>query len=539
MSNNLSDDLSVAIIKKAPIGFILFDNEQHVIFCNEILEQFTGFSIDEILKSNLFDLIIKDKKYINISKNKIDNAVKKSFDDLDINFIRKNGKTGVLHISGSGFDIADNKYILLVIQDVTKKKEFDKVIESTYDNIMQSTIDLDAALKKIKEQRRVLEDYKSKIEHELKVAKTVQKSIIPKNFLENDNISIWGVSLPNEELGGDYFDFFQPSESKLGILIADVSGHGVPSALITTMIKVYFEKYAKEFIETENVLSHVNSEVTRTLQETGFYLTAFYSIIDLDTMVIASTCAGHDFAVCLDPEKNEIIQLGKTEKGTIIGSFAEAEYDSSYYQLEKGNKILFFTDGITEARNKTGEFYGLERVIDLLKKNKNLNPKQFIEKLIEDIDHFSVEASSGDDRTVIMVDVLNIPKPEDVSPLELKRIVDQAFKNGRRYVKQKQYSAAINEFSKILKFDKNSSGAYSYLGQVFGVFGDLKKAEEFLSKSIELNQSYVQGYYFLGIVLYKQKKYKDAKDCWLKLKSLAGDFKNVNDYIDKLAQLGY
>jgi hypothetical protein len=371
------------------------------------------------------------------------------------------------------------------------------------------------------------------------VAKTVQKSIEPKEFLENKYISVWGVSIPDEELGGDYFDFFEPMESKLGILIADVSGHGVPSALITTMIKVYFEKYAKDFIETEKVLSHVNSEVTRTLQETGFYLTAFYSIIDLDTMVITSTCAGHDFAICYDPKKDEVIQLGKTEKGTIIGSFAEAEYDSSLYQLEAGNKVLFFTDGITEARNKSGEFYGIEKVIRLLKNNKELGPHEFIDKLIEDVDEFSRESTAGDDRTVIMVDILNIPQPEEMEPTELKRIIDTAFKNGRRYVKQKQYGAAINEFLKIIKFDKNSSGAYSYLGQVFGVFGDLEKAENYLTAAIGINDSYVQGYYFLGIVLFKQKKYKEAKESWLKLKSLAGDFKNVNEYIDKIAKMGF
>ncbi len=539
MSDNVNIDLQAAIIQKASIGFVLLDSDKKVIFINSVIDRITGFPQEELKGSDFFGLLVKDPKYLNLVKTKLDHVAKRPFDDLDLNIVKKNGSPAILHIIGSVFEDEGAHYTMLVVQDVTKKKEFEKVIESTYDNIMQSTIDLDAALKKIKEQRRVLEDYKAKIEHELKVAKTVQKSIIPREFLENEYISVWGVSIPDEELGGDYFDFFSPTESKLGILIADVSGHGVPSALITTMIKVYFEKYAKEFIETEKVLSHVNSEVTRTLQETGFYLTAFYSILDLDTMVITSTCAGHDFAVCYDPGKDEVIQLGKTEKGTIIGSFAEAEYDSSLYQLETGNKVLYFTDGITEARNKNGEFYGIERVIDLLKKNKELRPREFINRLIEDVDAFSTESTAGDDRTVIMIDILGVPQPDGLGQQELKKIIDTAFKNGRRYVKQKQYSAAINEFLKIIKFDKNSSGAYSYLGQVFGVSGDLVKAEDYLSRAIKLNDSYVQGYYFLGIVLFKQKKYKEAKECWLKLKSLAGDFKNVNDYIEKITKMGF
>jgi serine phosphatase RsbU (regulator of sigma subunit) len=427
----------------------------------------------------------------------------------------------------------------MIAEDITKKKEFEKVIESTYDNIMQSTIDLDAALKKIKEQRRVLEEYKSKMEQELTVAKSVQKTIIPKEFLSNENVRVWGVSIPNTELGGDYFDFFYPDDSKMGILIADVSGHGVPSALITTMIKVYFERYAKEFVEPERVFSLINNEVTKTLQETGFYFTAFYSILDLDTMIINSTCAGHDFAICYDPKRDRIYELGKTDKGTIIGTFEEAEYDSTMFQLEKGYKIIYFTDGITEARNKQGDFFGIEQVITMFKKEKDLSPKEFIEKLIKDLDEYSEGSTSKDDRTVIVLEILNVPKPSDMSKSEIKKVVDIAFKNGRRYVKEKQYSAAINEFLKIIKFDKNSSGAYSYLGQVFGIFGDFQKAENCLIKAIELNESYVQGYYFLGIMLYKQKKYKEAKEYWLKLKEIAGDFRNVDDYIQKIEGMGF
>jgi tetratricopeptide (TPR) repeat protein len=126
-----------------------------------------------------------------------------------------------------------------------------------------------------------------------------------------------------------------------------------------------------------------------------------------------------------------------------------------------------------------------------------------------------------------------------MSGADIKKVVDTAFKNGRKYVKEKQYSAAINEFLKIIKYDKKSSGAYSYLGQVFGIFGDFKKAESCLAKAIELNDSYVQGYYFLGIILYKQEKYKAAKECWLKLKEIAGDFKNVDDYIEKIEKMGF
>ncbi|MBN1696038.1 MAG: SpoIIE family protein phosphatase [Spirochaetales bacterium] len=538
MEKEITTLLSAVTMGKVEIGFVLFDENKKVIYVNDFVETVTGYTKSELIGTQLFDSIVKDEKYRELSLAKLSNCYDRPFNDFDVTIVQKDGKAAVFHLQGSSFTEEGTHYAVIVIQDITKKKEFEKVIESTYDNIMQSTIDLDAALKKIKEQRRVLEEYKTKMERELNVAKTVQKAIIPKEFLRNEYVEIWGVSIPNDELGGDYFDLFRPDASKLGILIADVSGHGVPSALITTMIKVYFERYAKEFAVPENVFIQVNNEVTKTLQETGLYLTAFYSIVDLDTMIITSTCAGHDFAICYDPKKDEISQLGKTEKGTIIGTFEEAEYDSSLFQLENGNKVLFFTDGITEARNKNGDFFGIERLIKLLKKHKNKRPKEFIDLLIDELNAFSVDAPAQDDRTIIMLDVLKIPDPEDVSEEKLKTIIDTAFRNGRKYVKEKQYSAAVNEFLKIIKFDSNSSGAYSYLGQVFGIFGDFEKAEECLNKAIELNRSYVQGYYFLGIILYKEKKYEEAKACWLKLKEIAGDFKNVDDYIKKLEKMG-
>lgn len=539
MGKKFEEKLLTSIITHSFVGFVLFNSKRIAIFINDIIEKFCGFTKHELTDTQFFDIIVKDEKYLKLVQSKLDGCFNDHpFEDFDLTIQHKSGKKVILHLSGSTMEEENQKYALIVIRDITKKKEFEKVIESTYDNIMQSTIDLDAALKKIKEQRRVLEEYKSKMEQELNIAMTVQKTIIPKEFLSNENVRVWGVSIPNKELGGDYFDFFYPDDSKLGILIADVSGHGVPSALITTMIKVYFERYAKEYVEPERVFTLINNEVTKTLQETGFYFTAFYSILDLDTMIITSTCAGHDFAICYDSQKDKIYELGKTDKGTIIGTFEEAEYDSSLFQMENGFKVLYFTDGITEARNKQGDFFGNERVIEMFKENKHLSPKDFIDKLIKELDEYSEGSTSKDDRTVIVLEIIKVPNPSGMPKNKVKKIVDIAFQNGRKYVKEKQYSAAINEFLKIIKFDKNSSGAYSYLGQVFGIFGDFRKAENCLTKAIELNDSYVQGYYFLGIILYKQKKYKEAKDYWLKLKEIAGEFKNVDDYIQKIEDMG-
>ncbi|MBN2736866.1 MAG: SpoIIE family protein phosphatase [Spirochaetales bacterium] len=534
----LNDGMALAFLKESSTGFVLFDQHYNTLFVNKAIEKITGFSSQELIKGGFFDALGKNESYTKLGKEKLKIAMERPFEDFEFHITHKNSKKGILHLSGSSFNYNEFRYAVISCFDVTLKKEFEKVIESTYDNIMQSTIDLDAALKQIKEQRRALEDYKLKIQHELEVAKTVQKAIIPREFMDNELITVWGTSIPNMELGGDYFDFFLPDPMKLGVLIADVSGHGVPSALITTMVKVHFEKYANDLVETDQVIYHINKEVTKTLQETGFYFTAFYSIIDLDCMTISSTCAGHDFAICINTESGEINQLGKTEIGTIIGTFEEAEYDSSSFQLKENDILVYFTDGITESRNKEGKFYGLEGVTNILKANKDEHPKELIRLLIEDIDRFTEGVGVKDDRTVVMVKIKMVPSADNITDEDIRALVDSAFRNGRQYVKEKQYRAAVNEFLKVLRFDPKSSGAYSYLGQVFSLFGDYKKSEEYFNKAIELNENYVQGYYFLGIILYKQKKFQQAKEIWLKLKSIAGEFKNVNEYIGKLEKMG-
>ena len=538
MADQIIDKIASSVLENAIIGIMILNQDLKSIYVNKKLEKITGYSTAEFYRSDSIKMLVSDEKYYNLVRNKLVNCEEKPFDDLDIKLVKKDKAAIPVHITGFHIRGEEEKYVVVVIQDVSSKKAFEKVLETSFDNFIQTTKDLDEALKKIKEQRTILEEYQVKMKRELQIAKNVQKSIIPKEYISNDYINIWGVSIPSQELGGDFFDYFKFDNSKQGILIADVSGHGVPSALITTMIKVYFERYAREFVEVDKVFTYINNEITKTILDTGFYFTSFYSVIDLDTMLIFSASAGHDYAICYIPEEDQFIELGSTGKGTIIGTFKEAEYESSSYQLSRGCKVIYFTDGITEARNNEGEFYGIERVKKFTQENYQLSAKDFVVKIIDDIDIYYNGATPNDDRTIVVVDIVDIPDIKRMSQPQLQEIIETAFRNGRKYIKLKQYNAAMNEFRKIRQFEPDSSAACSYLGQLAGIQGDYMKAEELLKESISLDAAYLQGYYFLGIILFKQRKYKEAKECWSKLKRINGNFKNVNAYIKKIEQLG-
>ncbi len=525
------------LFQDSTFGVIVYNQDLNVLYVNEMIYDLTGLSKEKVYGTLFFNLCVEEKKHITDIMVKLNNGFDRAFDEYIIQIKDKMNKIVILDLAGFPYKHGERSYLIVFVQNITKRITYEKVLDSSFDNLMRKTIDLDAAYQKIIEQQAVLESYQLKMKQELNIAKNVQRAIIPKEFLRNEYIDVWGICLPSQELGGDYFDFFNLDDSKLGILIADVSGHGLPSALITTMIKAYFERFTKIFIETNKVFDHINREIIPILQDTGFYFTSFYSILDLDTMIITSTSAGHDLAICYNPKSDEFHVLGKTEKGAIIGAFEEAEYDSSKFQLEEGSKVILYTDGITEARNTIGDFFGQDRILNLIRQNIKLRPKELIEKIIAEINLFYNGASPNDDRTMIILEVIKIPQTEELSFDQKDQIIERAYKNGRVYLNKRQYKAAFQEFKKILKFDPYFFGAYGYLGHLYYLFGDYAKAEENLKIAIELDDAFRAGYYSLGLVYYKQKKFSKAKECWLELKKLDPNFRNINEYLKQLEDI--
>jgi serine phosphatase RsbU (regulator of sigma subunit) len=246
---------------------------------------------------------------------------------------------------------------------------------------------------------------------ELEIATSIQHAIIPGEFPVNEKIEIWGASIPSEKLGGDYFDIFHLDQNVYGILIADVAGHGVAASLLTTMLKAYFENYTKYYREPENVFSRVNSSLSSILGDSGFFFTALYCILDFNTMTITSCTAGHEPAVCFHPEHKEPMQIGAKAKALVLGVFPEAVYSSVTFQLIPGCKILFYTDGITEARGETGDYFGYRRLVDFLGNYFKTNPlngaRECIIDLFSEIDRFYGQNTPNDDRTAVLIDIRN------------------------------------------------------------------------------------------------------------------------------------
>lgn len=234
---------------------------------------------------------------------------------------------------------------------------------------------------------------------ELKMAQKIQEALIPKVFPESKLINLYGVYLPMESLGGDLYDVYKISENKYGIVILDVCGHGVPAALITTMAKVAFSNYSKRENSVEKIVSLVNNDIQELVGNIGNYLTAFYCIIDTTNFTIQYVNAGHNEMYLLKKDK-KIILLGSNS--TLIGVVSNIEFKSDTINYENGDKLILYTDGIPEAKNQNKEFFGDERLKNIIIYNSDKNVMEMVKSVINALKEFKGEMKNNDDIALLI-----------------------------------------------------------------------------------------------------------------------------------------
>ncbi len=277
-----------------------------------------------------------------------------------------------------------------------EKVEVANSITEQMEKKAQEMIDANAALKRINE--KILED--------LDMARRVQQNLLPsaRNFEMRKEFKVGSQYSAMESLGGDLYDIIRTGRNGYGFLIADVSGHGIAAALITTMVKVSYNANSGWAIDAGNVCTEVNKEMCRLIGDLEYYVTAFYGNINLETGIFNYSCAGHH-PVYLYRAKTRTVEELKTV-GPIIGAFPNAYFGSATLQLKEEDRLLFYTDGIIEARNEAGEFYGSERLLRYLKQNAALQPKKFIDKLVKELEAFGNGRPHDDDRAILFIEFI-------------------------------------------------------------------------------------------------------------------------------------
>ena len=188
-------------MKNAPVGLALVNSKNKVVFTNSYLHEHTGFQAKELQGEDFFDKFFPDQESKDFIRRKISTSTERPFEDFQIDIQKKSGKIISASLSCSAFALGSKILVACVIQDMTGRNLYEKVIEAGYDNLQQVTIDLETAMKKITEQQNILKAYKARMTRELEIATSVQHAIIPTEFPTNKKIDIWGKSVSSEKLG--------------------------------------------------------------------------------------------------------------------------------------------------------------------------------------------------------------------------------------------------------------------------------------------------------------------------------------------------
>jgi sigma-B regulation protein RsbU (phosphoserine phosphatase) len=213
-----------------------------------------------------------------------------------------------------------------------------------------------------------------------------------------------GRSLYCDETGGDYFDFFELSEDRLGVVIGDVTGHGVSAALLMASVRGFLRARADLPGSTAEIISGVNRLTSVDTAETGQFMTLFYLVLDHQNYHITWVRAGHDPALLYCPESDRFEELSGA--GLALGVDEDWEFKDYSRTVKPGQTVLLTTDGIFEAHNAAGEMFGKDRFKEVVRENCNLEAEGLRKAIFEAVTEFRGAEPQEDDITLVILKFL-------------------------------------------------------------------------------------------------------------------------------------
>jgi len=241
---------------------------------------------------------------------------------------------------------------------------------------------------------------KERLERELQLARDIQQSILPHVFPPFPDVTefdVYGKTLPAKEVAGDFFDFFFITPDKLGLVIGDVSGKGVPAALFMFMSRALIRVYGQEREGPARTLLKTNRMLAAD-NDTSMFVSIIYAEYDLRTGETVVANGGHNPPLLCDEESTCLLDC---LPDPILGPFPDTEYHEGRFTLKPGETIVFYTDGVTEAQTDMESFYGEQRLTRWCTRQHDRSPEAMCRSLLEDVETFSRGAPQFDDITIM------------------------------------------------------------------------------------------------------------------------------------------
>jgi sigma-B regulation protein RsbU (phosphoserine phosphatase) len=242
----------------------------------------------------------------------------------------------------------------------------------------------------------------SAIQQELEIAAHIQASILPREFCPGrDDFTIYAEMTPARVVGGDFYDFFFIDEKRLGFLIGDVSGKGIPAALFMAVSRTLLQAVGLQGAPPDECLRYANQVLGGRGEVSGVYVTVFYGILHTDTGELEFCIGGHNppYRVSSSGELSRIWEPG----GVVVGLLPDSEYETGRVQLAPGDTVFLYTDGVTEALSAEEKFFGERRLKELLTAAGGVKPKEGVGRVLRAVAEFTSGAEQSDDITAMAV----------------------------------------------------------------------------------------------------------------------------------------
>jgi len=289
--------------------------------------------------------------------------------------------------------------IIGVIQVCNKKKVifFDKEDEHL---LVSFAVHAAIAIENAKLYQEVAE--KERMKRELEIAHSLQTSLLPDKPPQAKGYQIAAISVPAREVGGDFYDFIDVAEGRIGLVIGDVAGKGLPAALFMALSRSFVRAEAIGNLKAPAVLEKANRLISEDAKE-GMFVTVFYGILDVLGRKLRFSNAGHNPPLLFRSATGECEELRLP--GIALGAFDEAKFQEQDIVLRSGDLVIFYTDGVTEPINYNQEQFGMERLISLIKHHHRMSAEEVVRIISERVKQFAGDQPQFDDFTLMVVKV--------------------------------------------------------------------------------------------------------------------------------------
>jgi sigma-B regulation protein RsbU (phosphoserine phosphatase) len=245
---------------------------------------------------------------------------------------------------------------------------------------------------------------KERMEEELSIARELQASMLPTKCPQIKWFEIAAVSLSAREVGGDFYDFIDMGDKRVGLLIGDVTGKGVSGALVMSASMSIFRMLSEENLSIDSIMKQANRRTEKDIK-TGMFVALLYAVLNADDKTLRLCSAGQTQPIHLSSKTGKASLIETIGDTFPLGLLEDVDYQETKIDLHPGDKIIFYTDGIVEAMNHKQELFGFERLIDEVQNSGFIPTESILKNIVNRANDFEECLAQHDDLTIIVVSV--------------------------------------------------------------------------------------------------------------------------------------